>query len=98
MKSLSNAGPRRPAFSELWLSASGTPWFVVIACPPLSARTRGSSPPAALTPGLAAPPVLADEFFSDRLLALALGTAGSTVSPAGGVAADLPYSARFEAL
>ena len=29
MKSSSSVGPRRPAFSEFWLSATGTPWLVV---------------------------------------------------------------------
>ena len=28
MKSSSSVGPRSPAFSECWLSATGTPWFV----------------------------------------------------------------------
>src|SRR5689334_19901743 len=28
-KSCSSVGPRRPAFSELWLSGSTTPWLVV---------------------------------------------------------------------
>jgi hypothetical protein len=29
MKSSSKVDPRGPAFSEFWLSLSGTPWFVV---------------------------------------------------------------------
>ncbi|MGC4061090.1 MAG: hypothetical protein QM749_09735 [Aquabacterium sp.] len=33
MKSSSSAGPRSPAFSEFWLSATGTPWLVVSTCP-----------------------------------------------------------------
>jgi len=30
MKSSRSGGPRTPAFAELWLSAIGVPWFVVM--------------------------------------------------------------------
>ena len=42
MKSSSSVGPRRPAFSEFWLSATGTPWLVVSTWPLASTRTRSS--------------------------------------------------------
>src|SRR3546814_14790982 len=64
-----------------------------MARPLLSARTRGSSPPAALTPGVAFAPVLSDVFFSDRVLAVADFSLGAAVFPVGGLAEDAPYSA-----
>ena len=48
MKSSSSVGPRSPAFSEFWLSATGTPWLVVSGWPPESTRTRSSGPVAGL--------------------------------------------------
>jgi hypothetical protein len=42
MKSSSSVGPRSPAFSECWLSATGTPWFVLRARAVESTRTRSS--------------------------------------------------------
>ena len=55
MKSSSSAGPRRPAFSEFWLSATGTPWLVVSARSPESTRTRSSGAVRGIEPGGGAP-------------------------------------------
>ena len=65
MKSSSSVGPRRPALSEFWLSAIGTPWLVVSARPLESTRTRSSGPLPGLMPGSAA--------ASDFLRCIALG-------------------------
>src|SRR6218665_2972197 len=96
MKSLSSAGPRRPALSEAWLSATGTPWLVVRPWPALSASTRPSSPLLAFTPGWATP-VLALVLASLRVLAPTIGGA-STVLPALGRAAAAPNSLVLLAL
>ena len=91
MKSSSSVGPRRPAFSEFWLSATGTPWLVVSARPVESTRTRSSE--------------RASGFCADRrrrrcrssrsrstsvtVLAPTIGSAGLTDAPAGGATRGL---------
>ena len=54
--------PAETALSEFWLSATGTPWFVVSTRPPESTRTRSSGPLAGLTAG---PPTVERALDSD---------------------------------
>src|SRR6188508_801 len=84
MKSSSSVGPRSPAFSELWLSATGTPWLVVRTRPVESTRTRSSAP------------VLSEPLSSLTVLAPTMGSAGLTDAPSGGAsAASGSYSAAL---
>ena len=84
MKSSSSVGPRRPAFSEFWLSATGMPMFVVSAWPPALTRTRGSEPSLPLNPSsVAGSPVLTVVFVSVSELAVTSDGA-SACWPSGG--------------
>ena len=75
MKSCSSVGPRSPALSELWLSATGTPWFVVSAWPVESTRTRSSEPIVLLSPTTGPPlPTLSDGWRSVTVLAPTMGS------------------------
>ena len=94
MKSSMRVGPRRPALSEFWLSATGTPWLVVSPWPVASVRTRSSGPLAGLAPVRGSPlPALAEAFASLRVLPPAEGMGGGKCSPSGARAAAGPYSA-----
>ena len=97
MKSSSSVGPRRPAFSEFWLSATGTPWLVVSARPVESTRTRSSGPTVGFWPMFGPPlPTLSDPFSSVTVLAPTIGSAGLTDAPSGGAsAASGSYSAAL---
>ena len=99
MKSSSSVGPRRPAFSEFWLSAIGTPWLVVSTWPPESTRTRSSGPIAGIEPGGGAPsPVLAEAFASVSVLPVTAGSGGFAVAPGLGVLEAAPISLDLLAL
>ncbi len=80
MKSSRSVGPRRPALSEFWLSAIGTPWLVVSTRPLESVRTRSSGRLPGFNPrrGL---PVFELAFDSESVLPVAEGSSGSTVLP-----------------
>jgi hypothetical protein len=96
MKSSSSAGPRNPAFSEFWLSATYTPWFVVMARAPPSARTRSSGPIVELKPVVGAPePVLGEGLVSVSVLPVTATSSGSSGLPAGGLRALSPNSANL---
>ena len=61
MKSSSSAGPRSPALSEFWLSATGTPRLVVSGRSEESVRTRSSGRLPGFCPSFGLPlPTLAD--------------------------------------
>src|SRR5688572_28652842 len=93
MKSSSSAGPRRPAFSEFWLSATGTPWLVVSTRLPESARTRSSGPLVGLNPTGGAPdPSLVDGLLSLSVLPVVDGSRGSWCAPGLGLRDAVPYS------
>src|SRR5436190_5413038 len=94
MKSSSNAGPRNPAFREFWLSATYTPWFVVMAREPPSVRTRSSGPMVELKPVVGPPePVLGEGLVSVSVLPVTATFSGSSGLPAGGLRASSPNSA-----
>src|SRR4030095_1918104 len=97
MKSSSSVGPRRPAFSEFWLSAMGTPWLVVSTRSVESTRTRSSGPTVGFWPMLGPPlPTLSDPFSSVTVLAPAIGSDGFTDAPSGGASAAAgSYSAAL---
>src|SRR6478735_195053 len=93
MKSSSSAGPRRPAFSEFWLSATGTPWLVVSTRSAESARTRSSGVLVVLSPiGGAPDPTLGEGLTSVSVLPVAAGSRGAWCAPSRGVRAASPYS------
>jgi hypothetical protein len=73
MKASRSEGPRRPAFSEFWLSATFTPWFIVSSRPPGSVRTRSSDGPPS--------PLLGDALPSLTVLPVAAASFTSTVGP-----------------
>ena len=84
MKSSSSVGPRSPAFSECWLSATGTPWLVVSARPVESTRTRSSGPASGFWPMVGAPlPVLSEPLASLTVLEPTIGSSGLTDAPGG---------------
>ena len=88
MKSSSSVGPRSPALSECWLSATGTPWLVVSARAVESTRTRSSGPTSGLWPMFGEPlPVFSLPFASVTVLEPTIGSAGLTKAPAGGASA-----------
>ena len=75
-------GPRRPALSEFWLSATGTPWFVVSTRPPESTRTRSSGPLPGLKLTCGLPlPTFGEAFVSVSVLPPTIGCGGSTACP-----------------
>ena len=85
MKSSSSAGPRSPALSEFWLSATGTPWLVVSTRPPESTRTRSSGPLPGLKLACGLPlPTFTDALVSVSVLPVTIGCGGSTVWPVAG--------------
>src|SRR6476661_4667147 len=92
MKSSSRAGPRNPALSELWLSATGWPKFVVSPRPPESTRTRSRGSFPGLNPGRAWVPVLSEETVSVNVLPVVSRSGGSAVTPRWGFRAAFPYS------
>ncbi len=96
-KSSSTVGPRSPALSEFWLSATSTPWLVVNACPVESTRAPSSESVVALRPGTAPPaPTLADSATSLSVLAPSASTGGLTDSPSTGAwPASSPWSCCF---
>src|SRR5262245_5135160 len=96
MKSSSSAGPRRPALSELWLSAIVTPWLVVSARSLESTRTRSSDPLVALLPSAAPVPAFGEAFPSVSVLAVTSGRSGFACCVTCGRAS--PYSPAFDAL
>src|SRR6188768_4580645 len=97
MKSSSSVGPRSPAFSEFWLSATGTPWLVVSTRPVESTRTRSSGPTVGFWPMCGPPlPTLSEPLTSLTVLAPTIGSAGLTDAPLGGAsAASGSYSAAL---
>src|SRR6186713_2050545 len=96
MKSSSNAGPRRPAFREFWLSATGTPWLVVSTRLAESARTRSSGPFAGLNPTGGAPdPTFVEGLLSLSVLPSVAGSRGSRCAPGFGLRAASPYSSAL---
>jgi hypothetical protein len=99
MKSSSSAGPRMPARSECWLSATGTAWLVVRVRPLESARTRSSGAIAALIPSSGLPsPTLSEAAASVSVLAVAAVLGASCVGPGCGAVAISPYSSALLAL
>jgi len=99
MKSLSRAGPRSPALSECWLSATSTPWLVESGWPVASTRSLSSGPTVKSSPAAAGRPVLPDEFASARELAPTRSDGGAACCPCNGtVACSRPYSAALLAL
>ena len=98
MKSSSKAGPRKPAFSEFWLSATDTPWFVVRTRPPESTRTRSSGRLPGLNPARADVPAFSDSLLSVSVLPVAAGSDGALATPSGGTRARSPCSASLLAL
>jgi len=77
MKSSSAVGPRRPIFSEFWLSATFTPWLVVSSRLPSSTRTRSSGRLSGLSPMSGWPsPTLREAMSSVVVLAVASGVSG----------------------
>ena len=99
MKSFSSAGPRSPALSEFWLSATATPWFVVRRCPVPSTRTRSSGATVGFWPGAAGAPVLSERLPSASVLAPTRSDGGCTWAPSGGATAlSRPCSAALFAL
>ena len=70
-------GPLSPAFSEFWLSATGTPWLVVKPRLLESTRTRSSGAIVLFTPITGEPlPTFSDPFFSWTVLAPTIGSRG----------------------
>jgi hypothetical protein len=99
MKSSSKAGPRRPALSECWLSATGTAWLVVSVWPVQSARTLSSGKVPGLRPRLGSPrPTFLEATSSVTVLAPTIGFGASAVTPGRGLIEALPYSAGLFAL
>ena len=99
MKSSSSVGPRKPALSEFWLSATGTPWLVVSTRPPESTRTRSSGPFVGLKLICGLPlPTFSDAFVSVSVLPVTIGCGGSTLCPVGGCIAASPNSPGLAAL
>src|SRR4030095_13441008 len=99
MKSSSSAGPRKPALSEFWLSAMGTPWFVVRTRPPESVRTRSSDalPGLKLICGLPLP-TFCEALISVSVRAETSGCGGATAWPTAGSRARSLNSLGFAAL
>ena len=95
MKSSSSVGPRSPALSEFWLSAIGTPWFVVSTRSPESTRTRSSEPIVSFEPTGGVPlPVLSDAFSSVTVLPVTSGSRGFAVGPGAGRSAASGSNSR----
>jgi hypothetical protein len=93
MKSSIAVGPRRPIFSECWLSATGTPWLVVRWRSAGSTRTRSSGPRSGSRPCGGLPlPTLSELAISLLVLPVAAGVDGWRCSPTFGVRAASPYS------
>src|SRR5688572_14555814 len=97
MKSSSSVGPRRPAFSEFWLSATGTPWLVVSTRPDESTRTRSSGAIVLFLPIGGLPlPTFSEPFVSVTVLDPTIGSGGTIEGPSGGaVAAAGSYSSAL---
>ena len=89
--------PRRP-LTELWLSLTGTPWFVVSPRPPESVRTRSRDPLPGFSPGAARVPTFAEATDSVSVLPVTTGSGGACGWPASGRAAARPYSLFFRGL
>jgi hypothetical protein len=99
MKSSSRDGPRRPAISEFWLSATGTPWWVVSTCLDPSMRACAICPSMACATGTAGSPVLALTLTSLSVLADTGSGAESDTRPVGGFSAlSRPKSCTLSAL
>ncbi len=82
MKSSIRVGPRRPALSEFWLSATATPMLVVSIWPLESTRARSSDSLPGLWPGTGLPsPTFGDVASSLTVLAASIGSCGSTGLP-----------------
>jgi len=85
MKSSSSVGPRRPAFSEFWLSATSTPWLVVSARAPESTRAASSEPVLVSSPDTTGPePTFADTLVSLSVLPVTAPVAGNADGPSAG--------------
>ncbi|WP_232310172.1 hypothetical protein [Pseudoxanthomonas mexicana] len=85
--------------SEFWLSATGTPRFVVRRWPLLSTRTRSSDPTVGLAPSAAREPTLSEVLVSASVLAVAKADGGMTCVPSGGsIAPARPCSAALFSL
>src|SRR5688500_6243557 len=100
MKSSSRVGPRSPALSECWLSATGTPWFVVSVRLDESTRTRSRGPMVLFAPTTGEPlPVFSEPLVSVTVLDPTIGSSGLTDVPTGGASSgSLPYSSGLLAL
>ena len=92
IKSSIKVGPRKPAFSEFWLSPTGTPWLVVSTQPLSSLRAPSRDALRAFSPSAGWPaPVFAEGIVSPAVLAVASASPVATCTPSTGVRAASPY-------